>query len=407
MYWLKVLLLVSYYSSVICSTQASAIWHLNAKVNRLHRQTNMLQQDIDHIWNVLSDAAINSRYEGANQTNLDDSSTNEMIQLINASVIADIKGLKLEVEQLVNYARKGFRSEKAYNRDAMVKLTNSQNKLHSITTKEIADLNILLQMQRQLINELTVKVEDGNKEQQQIMHNLTQDYKNKLAENKGEIQMQRQLINELTVKIEEGNKEQQHIIHNLTQDYKNKLEENKAEIQACKDQITSVGQALEGVKQESEGNKKMISSVKKRINEKLLEVAACDDGWKSFLDHCYFFSSEAMTWDRAMEFCQNKNSSLLEIDTNEEIRFILASAGAENFLWVGANDRAEEGQFIWQSSKRPVQQHLWYNNEPNNSGGGEDCAEFYKHDKYRKGKLNDSSCSKSSAFVCESKKIIF
>ena len=364
MYWLKVLVLVFYYSSVICSTQASAIRHLNAKVNRLHRQTNMLQQDIDHIWNVLSDAAINSRYEGANQTNLDDSSTNEMLQLLNASVIADIKGLKLEVEQLVNYARKGFRSEKAHNRDAMVKLTNSQNELQSKTTKEIANLKILLQMQHQQMDELTFKVEKDNKEQQ-------------------------------------------HIIHNLTQDYKDKLEENKAETQACKDQITRVGQAVEGVKQESEGNKKIISSVKSRINEKLWEVAACDDGWKSFLGHCYFFSSEATTWDKAMEYCQNNNGSLLEIDSNEEVQFILASAGADNLLWVGAHDRVKEGQFIWQSSKRPVQQHLWFKTEPNNSGDGEDCAEFYKHDKYREGKLNDNTCSKSSAFVCENKKIIF
>ena len=366
MYWLKVLVLISYYSSVICSTQAPAIRHLNANLNRLHRQTNMLKQDIDDIWNVLSDAAVNSRNVDTNQTTLGDSSTNEMLQLLNASVIADIKGLKLEVEQLVNYARKGFRSEKAHNRDAMMKLTNSQNELQSKTSKEIADLKILLQMQRQQMDELTFKVEDGNKEQQQIIHNLTQDYKNKLAENKGEIQMQRQLINELTFKIEEGNKEQQHIIHNLTQNYKYELEENKAEIQACNDQLTSVGQALKGVKQESERNKKMISSVKSRINEKLWEVTACDDGWKPFLDHCYFFSSEAMTWDKALEFCQNNNGSLLEIDSNEEVQFILASAGAETHIWVGANDRAEEGQFIWQSSKRPVQQHLWYKNEPNN-----------------------------------------
>ena len=361
MYWLKVLVLVSYYSSVICSTQTPAIRHLNANLNRLHRQTNMLKQDIDYIWNVLSDAAVNSRNVDTNQTTLEDSPTNEMLQLLNASVIADIKGLKLEVEQLVNYARKGFRSEKAHNRDAMMKLTNSQNELQSKTSKEIADLKILLQMQRQLIDELTVKVE-------------------------------------------EDNKKQQHIIHTLTQDYKDELEENKAEIQACNNKLTSVGQAVEGVKQVAEGNKKIISSVKSRINEKLWEVAACDDGWKSFLGHCYFFSSEAMTWDKAMEFCQNKNSSLLEIDSNEEVQFILASAGANNFLWVGANDRAEEGQFIWQSSKRPVQQHLWYKNEPNNSGDGEDCAEFYKH---REGKLNDNTCSESVAFVCESKKIIF
>ena len=216
------------------------------------------------------------------------------------------------------------------------------------------------------------------------------DYKNKLAENKAEIQMQRLLIGELTFKVEEGDIEQQHIVLNLTQDYKDKLEENKAEIQVCNNKSTSVEQVLDGVIQELKG----VEQVAER-NKKIL---SCDDGWQSFLDHCYFFSSKTMTWDKAMEFCQNNDSSLVEIDMDEEVQFILDTPTAGHRLWLGAHDRAEEGQFIWQSSKRPVLPHLWYKNEPNNGGNNEDCVEIYKH---YDGKLNDYICSKNLNFACE------
>ena len=521
MEWLNIVLLV-FFVSVSCNKKTPTLRRLNAKVNMLQMQTTMLQQNVHDIWNELSDAVVNDHNNDTSQTTLDDSSGNEIFRLLNAS-IADMKGLKLESEQLVMYARKGIQREKAFNRDAMARLANSmvnitntqdlqrqlideltvkieernkeqQQIIHNLTqdyknklaenkgeiqmqvcqlidelTFKVEDGNkekqqIIhnltqdhkdkleenkgeIQMQRQLIDDLTVKVEEGNKEQQQIIHNLTQDHKNMLAENKAEIQMQRQLINELTVKVEEGNKEQQQIIHTLTQDYKNKLaenkgeiqmqrlligeltfkveegdieqqhivlnltqdyksmiEENKAEIQVCNNKSTSVEQVLDGVIQElkdveqvGESNKKLILFEKNIINQILLQVAECDDGWKPFLDHCYFFSSEATTWDKAMEFCQNNDALLLEIDIDEEVQFILDTPTAGPRLWLGAHDRAEEGQFTWQSSKRPVLPHLWSKNEPNNHGN-EDCVEIYNH---HEGRLNDNKCSRNFTFACE------
>ena len=309
MEWLNIVLLV-FFVSVSCNKKTPTLRGLNAKVNRLQMQTTMLQQNV-----------------------------------------ADMKGLKLEAEQLVMYARKGIQREKAYNRDAMARLANS---MVNITN--------------------------------------TQD-------------LQRQLINELTVKIEGRNKEQQHIIHNLSQYYRDLLEENKGEIQVCNDKSTSVEQVLDGVIQElkdveqvAERNKKLISSEKKRINEVLSQVAACDDRWVRFLDHCYFFSSKATTWDKAMKFCQNNNGSLLEIDIDDEVQFILETPTAGHRLWLGANDRAQEGQFTWLSSKRPVLPHLWYKNEPNNGRNIEDCVEIYKH---HEGRLNDNKCSENLNFACE------
>ena len=334
MEWLNIVLLV-FFVSVSCNKKTPTLRRLNAKVNMLQMQTTMLQQNVHDIWNELSDAVVNDHNNDTSQTTLDDSSRNEIFRLLNAS-IADMKGLKLESEQLVMYARKGIQREKAYNRDAMARLANS-------------------------------------------MVNITNSQ-----------DLQRQLIDELTVKIEERKKEQQQIIHNLSQYYRDLLEENKGEIQVCNDKLTSVEQVLDGVIQELKGVEQVAKGNKK--------ILSCDDGWKSFLDHCYFFSSEATTWDKALEFCQNNESSLLEIDMDEEVQFILDTPTAGQRLWLGAHDRAEEGQFTWLSSKRPVLPHLWYKNEPNNGRNNEDCVEIYK---YYKGRLNDCDCSRNFTFACE------
>ena len=404
MEWLKIILV--FYTAVICNSQTSAVQHLGVKVDRLNRHMNMLHQDIEDIWKALSDAGLNSLKENNDKTKLDDISTSEMIQQFNAS-IADMHNLKLEVEQLVRYARKGFGNEKSLNRDAISKLTSFQNELQSRTTKDITEITLLLQSfqdkQQQVIDELTAKF-------QNTIHNLTQDYTAKFDENKA-----------FRAKF-------QNTIHNLTQDYTAKFDENKAETKTCFNKLTSVEQDLAGVTQdlegvtqdlegvtqdlevvtrelkdvekEAEGNKNMISSVNYIINK----VFVCDDHWDRFLDHCYKIIYERKTWDEANENCQNIDSSLLEIDSNEEFQFILDTYTGEYYIWVGAHDREQEGQFIWQHSKQPVQKDLWALYQPNNYHGNEHCALLSR---YPAGKLHDETCSRRIYFVCEKNIKIF
>ena len=380
MEWLKIILV--FYTAVICNSQTSAVLHLGVEVDRLNRHMNTLNQDIIDIWKALSVAGLNSLKENNDKTKLNDISTSEMIQQFNAS-IADMHNLKLEVEQLVRYARKGFGNEKSLNRDAISKLTSFQNELQSRTTKDITEITLLLQSfqdkQQQVIDELTAKF-------QNTIHNLTRDYTAKFNENKAET---RTCFNKLT-SVEQD-------LAGVTQD-----------LDGVTQDLEVVTRELKDVEKEAEGNKNMISSVKNSINEEVRQAVArarCDKGWYSFLDHCYYYiSTERKTWDEANEYCQNIDSSLLEIDSNEEAQFILDTYPTRYGIWVGAHDRAQQGQFVWQQSKQPVQKDLWAQYQPDNASGNEHCVDIWK---YPEGKLYDGFCNYHKYFVCEKNIKIF
>jgi len=48
----------------------------------------------------------------------------------------------------------------------------------------------------------------------------------------------------------------------------------------------------------------------------------------------------------------------------------------EFYLWIGLNDVAQEGQFVWYSGE-PVTYTNWYPSEPNDNGGIEDWVQIY------------------------------
>ena len=72
---------------------------------------------------------------------------------------------------------------------------------------------------------------------------------------------------------------------------------------------------------------------------------------------------------------------------------MMVSDGKSYF--VGATDRAVEGDWRWLNN-RTVDEALWFGNEPNNQGGKEHCAVFKPN-----GKMNDLKCSWDSNFISE------
>lgn len=77
--------------------------------------------------------------------------------------------------------------------------------------------------------------------------------------------------------------------------------------------------------------------------------------------------------------------------------------GNEHF-WTSGTDLADEGNFFWMATGRPITFTNWNAGEPNNfryeNGEEENCMELWNRD--GKGlKWNDSPCSFETYFVCE------
>ena len=71
--------------------------------------------------------------------------------------------------------------------------------------------------------------------------------------------------------------------------------------------------------------------------------------------------------------------------------------------WIGLNDRAIEGDFVW-SDGTPVGYTNWNSSEPNNAGGNEDCGQlnrFNENNSNEPGTWNDEPCSTGMPFICE------
>ena len=63
------------------------------------------------------------------------------------------------------------------------------------------------------------------------------------------------------------------------------------------------------------------------------------------------------------------------------------------FLNLGLSDQGEEGNFRWLSDSSDVTYSNWGKNEPNNTGGKQDCVQLWV---YRNHQWDDQQCSRTS-----------
>lgn len=108
----------------------------------------------------------------------------------------------------------------------------------------------------------------------------------------------------------------------------------------------------------------------------------------------YFLNPQSMTGSQAQAFAQNLGANLVSIQSAQENQCILSSLNAINqtgTIWIGLNDEAVEGTFVWYDQS-PVTYTNWAPGEPNNQGGSENCVQIYPGGT-APGTWNDLSCT--------------
>ena len=64
--------------------------------------------------------------------------------------------------------------------------------------------------------------------------------------------------------------------------------------------------------------------------------------------------------------------------------------------WIGGTDFASEGTFIWTSDNRTLSFVNWYQGEPDDAYGDQDCVSIC-----RDGHWADESCDTSKTYICK------
>lgn len=90
-------------------------------------------------------------------------------------------------------------------------------------------------------------------------------------------------------------------------------------------------------------------------------------------ESCYMVGDNVFGWQDARSFCQAWGGDLVEIGSLEEHTAL--ARRIEESVWIGANDREQEGAFRW-ASGAPLDYEQWAPNQPNDFNGSEDCTEL-------------------------------
>ncbi|KAH9504527.1 hypothetical protein Btru_063056 [Bulinus truncatus] len=105
-------------------------------------------------------------------------------------------------------------------------------------------------------------------------------------------------------------------------------------------------------------------------------------------------------------YCQTNfvDGTLAEPTTDADLREIIqfvTSIGFIQGVWIGANDIAQEGTFLWASNNSSMNRALWGSTgQPDNFLSSEDCVEIWQPINTT-GSLNDYSCISPMQFLCQ------
>jgi len=119
------------------------------------------------------------------------------------------------------------------------------------------------------------------------------------------------------------------------------------------------------------------------------------------------FNRNPLSWADAEAHCVSLGGHLASVSSEAMARHIdvnyVRGGGACHATWIGYNDRATEGDWVWTGAASSYTN--WLSAEPNDMGSGEDCAHLgldcifgYTGIDYH---WNDYGCSNAQASVCQ------
>ncbi|KAM9119231.1 C-type lectin domain family 2 member A-like [Pangshura tecta] len=111
---------------------------------------------------------------------------------------------------------------------------------------------------------------------------------------------------------------------------------------------------------------------------------SCPDNWIRYLGKCYYFSQAEGNWTHSQNNCSALGASLVAIDTQQEMDFLLRYTGRLDH-WIGLQ-REQDQPWMWTNGTE-------FNNWFPIVGGG--LCTFVDN-----GEIASSSCSREGRWIC-------
>merc|ERR1712062_376246 len=129
-------------------------------------------------------------------------------------------------------------------------------------------------------------------------------------------------------------------------------------------------------------------------------ATSCPDGWQSHKGACYHYMKESFSWFDALQVCNDQGGYLAEPTAQDQLVFlqgmIMDHAGERGVAWIGMEDFAEEGLFLWTRTKQEVQNFFWKKGEPNDDRLEGDCVGIDRFGQF------DQNCEDAKySFICQ------
>ncbi|XP_071527696.1 macrophage mannose receptor 1-like isoform X2 [Panulirus ornatus] len=129
--------------------------------------------------------------------------------------------------------------------------------------------------------------------------------------------------------------------------------------------------------------------------------AQCPFGWSYWESHCYYVSSNDLSWTDAQAWCHdNLATELISITSEEENSFILGriSEGSED-LWLGL-EVDEDGQWRWVDGSAMNYTH-WLGDLPPTTTGSSKCIKIRADSSASWGYWVDDKCDQQLRYACK------
>ncbi|XP_069131131.1 C-type lectin domain family 17, member A-like [Argopecten irradians] len=118
--------------------------------------------------------------------------------------------------------------------------------------------------------------------------------------------------------------------------------------------------------------------------------------WMPFNGKCYYFDSAKSSADENVELCEGMDAKPIRVDTEEVNSFLrseVSRRGSVSDVWIGANDKDVEGEWVWGPGD-PASFTAWFDTEPDGASY-ENCAVIGMRG------WHDVRCMRSATMACE------